>query len=85
MIIEIKGAEEFKQKLEEAIKDVPVKRNLRNCLNMLKKDNYEKVKEYILEVIRDNFEYKGIFLDVLFQKVVSETAYVELYARLWDK
>ena len=82
MTNEIKAAEEFKKNLEEAIKDDPIKRNLRNFLNMLTKDNYEKTKEHILEVIRDNVEYQCKFLDVLFQKAVSETAYVELYARL---
>jgi hypothetical protein len=82
MTNEIKAAEEFKKNLEEAIKDDPIKRNLRNFLNMLTKDNYEKTKEHILEVIRDNVDYQCKFLDVLFQKAVSETAYVELYARL---
>ena len=82
MTNEIKAAEEFKHKLEETIKDDPVKRNLRSFLNMLTKDNYEKTKEHILEIIKDNIDYQGKFLDVLFQKAVSETAYVQLYARL---
>ena len=82
MTKEIKAAEEFKQKLEETIKDDPIKRNLRNFLNMLTKDNYEETKEKILEVIRDNIDYQYKFLDVLLQKAVSERAYVEIYAKL---
>ena len=82
MTKEFKAAEEFKQKLEETIKDDPIKRNLRNYLNMLTKDNYEKTKNNILETIKDNVEYQEKFLDVLFQKAVSERAYVELYAIL---
>ena len=67
---EIKAAEEFKQKLEETIKDDPIKRNLRGFLNMLTKDNYEETKAQILGVIKDNVDYQVKFLDVLFQKAV---------------
>ena len=52
MTKEIKAAEEYKLKLEETIKVDPIKRNLRNFLNMLTKDNYEKVKEDILGIIK---------------------------------
>ena len=82
MTKEIKAAEEFKQKLEETIKDDPTKRNLRGYLNMLTKDNYEETKSQILSVIKDNVDYQVKFLDVLFQKAVLERAYVELYAKL---
>ena len=82
MTKEIKAAEEYKQKLEETIKDDPIKRNLREYLNMLTKDNYEQIKQDILGVIRDNVEYQIKFLDVLFQKAVLERAYVALYAKL---
>ena len=82
MTKEIKAAEEFKQKLEETIKDDPIKRNLRNFLNMLTKDNYDKIKQNIIDTIKEKVEYQEKFLDVLFQKAVSERAYVELYARL---
>ena len=82
MTKEIKAAEEYKQKLEETIKDDPIKRNLRGFLNMLTKDNYDQIKQDILGVIRDNVEYQIKFLDVLFQKAVLERAYVALYAKL---
>ena len=85
MTKEIKAAEEFKQKLEETIKDDPIKRNLRNFLNMLTKDNYDKIKQNIIDTIKEKVEYQEKFLDVLFQKAVSERAYVELYARLCRK
>ena len=82
MTKEIKAAEEFKTKLEETIKDDPIKRNIRNYLNMLTKDNYEETKKKILDIIKDNVDYQYKFLDVLFQKAVFEKAYVEIYARL---
>ena len=82
MTKEIKAAEEYKQKLEETIKDDPIKRNLRGFLNMLTKDNYEQIKQDILGVIKDNVDYQIKFLDVLFQKAVLERAYVALYAKL---
>ena len=82
MTKEIKAAEEFKHKLEETIKDDPIKRNIRNFLNMLTKDNFEKTKENIFEIIKEDVNYQEKFLDVLFQKAVSERAYVQLYAKL---
>jgi len=82
MTKEIKAAEEYKQKLEETIKDDPIKRNLRGFLNMLTKDNYDQIKQDILGVIKDNVDYQIKFLDVLFQKAVLERAYVALYAKL---
>ena len=83
MTKETKLAEEFKQKLEETIKyNDPIKRNLRGFLNMLTKDNYEQIKQDLLDVIRDNVEYQTKFLDVLFQKAIFERVYVSLYAKL---
>ena len=82
MTKEIKAAEEFKHKLEETIKDDPLKRNIRSFLNMLTKDNFDNTKQNIFEIIKDKVEYQEKFLDVLFQKAVSERAYVQLYAKL---
>ena len=82
MTKEIKAAEEFKHKLEETIKDDPTKRDLRDFLNMLTKDNYETIKKRIFDKIKEGIEDQIKFLDVLFQKAVSEQAYVEIYAKL---
>ena len=79
---EIKAAEEFKKKLEDTNKEDMVKRNLREYLNMLTKDNYKQTKELIFNGIKENVEYQEKFLDVLFQKAVLERAYVSLYAEL---
>ena len=79
---EIKAAEEYKQKLGEAIKVDPIKRKLRNFLNLLTKDNYEEVKKDILEIIKDNVEFQIKFLDVLFHTVYLESIFVKLYAKL---
>jgi len=69
-------------KLEDIFQDDPVKKDLREFLNMLTKDNYEKIKQEILDVIRDNVEYQMKFLDILFKKAISERLYVRLYAKL---
>ena len=69
-------------KLEETIEDAPIKKDLREFLNMLVKDNYEEVKQDILAVIRDNVDYQIKFLDILFKKAISERLYVRLYAKL---
>ena len=82
MTKEIKAAEEFKHKLEETIKDDPKKRDLRDFLNMLTKDNYDSIKKRIFDAIKDDVNDQIKFLDVLFQKAVSEQSYVEIYAKL---
>jgi hypothetical protein len=82
MTKEIKAAEEYKHKLEETIKDDPIKRDLRDNLNKLTKDNYKEVKEDIFRIIKDDVDLQEKFLDVLFQKAVFEISFVELYAKL---
>ena len=82
MTKEIMAATEFKKKLEEKIQEDPIQRNLREYLNMLTKDNYQNIKNNILEIIKDNIEYQEKFLDILFQKAVLEKFYVKLYSQL---
>ena len=72
----------YKQKLEEIIQGDPIKKDIRELLNMLTKDNYEQIKQNILAIIRDNVDYQIKFLDILFQKAISERLYVRLYAKL---
>ena len=82
---EIKYAEEFKHKLEELIKYDPydpINSKLRYYLNMLTKNNYDKVKGHIFEIIKESVDLQVKFLDILFQKFVSERIYVKLYAKL---
>ena len=79
---EIKAAEEFKQKLNEENKQDILKKDLRNLLNLLTHDNYQKIKEEIIDKIKNSIEDEDKFLDVLFQKAVLEKAYVKLYCML---
>ena len=79
---EIKAAEEFKQKLNEENKQDILKKDLRNLLNLLTHDNYQKIKGEIIDKIKNSIEDEDKFLDVLFQKAVLEKAYVKLYCML---
>ena len=79
---EIKAAEAFKQKFTEESKQDPIKKDLRNLLNILTHDNYKEIKEEILKLIKDSVENQEKFLDVLFQKAVLEKAYAKLYSKL---
>ena len=82
MTKEIKAAEEFKKKLmEEKGVDV-IKKDLRDLLNKLTPDNYNDIKDQILEKIKADVGVQDKFLDVLFQKAVLEKAYVKLYSKL---
>jgi len=85
MTKQIKEDEEYEQKLEEIIKYEPIKRSLREFLNMLTKDNYEQIKQGILGAIKDNTDYQIKFIDILFTKAVSERIYVSLYAKLFKE
>jgi len=79
---EINEAKEYKQKLERTIKYDSIKKDLREFLNMLTKDNYELIKQDILDVIKDNVDYQIKFMEILFKKAISERLYVRLYAKL---
>ena len=82
MTKEIKAAEEFKKKLMEEKEVDVIKKDLRDLLNKLTPDNYNDIKEQILEKIREDVGVQHKFLDVLFQKAVLEKAYVKLYSKL---
>ena len=73
------------KKKEEEIKkinDDPIKKDLREFLNMLTKGNYEQIKQDILAIIRDNVNYQIKFVDILFKKAIYERVYTALYAKL---
>ena len=76
---QIKEAEEYKQKLIEETKKETVKKNLRNYLNLLTKDNFDETKENILKIIKNSPENQDKFLEVLFHKAVLEKAYAKLF------
>ena len=79
---EIKLAEENKKNIIEFDQKDAIKRELRAILNALVKDNYDELKEQILEIIKDNEEYQDQFLEPFFKKILREPAYSEIYAKL---
>ena len=46
------------------------------------KDNYEIIKNKILEIIKDKIENQDKFIDIIFLKSISEESYVGVYAKL---
>ena len=62
-------------------KDI-IKKQLRELLNILTKDNYDNIKKQIFEIIKDDIEYQLEFLEIFFPKVCIELEYVQLYAKL---
>ncbi len=79
---ETKVAEENKIKLKEYDEKDIIKKELRELLNKLTKDNYEFLKDKILEIIKDKIENQEKFLDIIFIKAIKEKSYSELYANL---
>ena len=71
-----KYSEEIKPTLI-CIVDHPLKSNLRFFLNIITKGNYEKIKENIFNIIKDDIYYQKLFVDVIFQKGISGQAYTE--------
>ena len=79
---EFKIAEENKIKLKESDEKDTIKKELRELLNILTKDNYEDKKLKILEIIKENVNYQEQFIDIFYIKAIKEKAYGELYAKL---
>ena len=79
---EYEAAAEFKKQLNKKIQDDPLLRDLRALLNMLTEDNYENIKNRIVEIIKNNLDYQEKFIDVFFQKATLENAYIKLYGKL---
>ena len=79
---ETKVAEENKIKLKEFDEKDIIKKELRELLNKLTKDNYEFLKDKILEIIKDKIENQEKFLDIIFIKAIKEKSFSELYANL---
>ena len=79
---EIKAAEENKKKFDESNNIDPTKKQLRELLNILTKDNYEDIKKNIIEIIKDNVDDQIKFIEVFFPKACMETSYVSTYAKL---
>ena len=79
---EIKAAEENKKKFDELNNIDPTKKQLRELLNILTKDNYEDIKKNIIEIIKPNVDDQVKFIEVFFPKACMETSYVSTYAKL---
>lgn len=79
---EIKAAEDNKKKFDENKNIDPTKKQLRELLNILTKDNYEEIKKNIIETIKSNVDDQIKFIEVFFPKACMETSYVEIYVKL---
>lgn len=79
---ETEEAENNKKIFDEINKKDAIKKELRELLNKMTKDNYELIKAKILETIKDKIENQDKFIDVIFLKSISEESYVGIYAKL---
>ena len=79
---ETEEAENNKKKFEEIGKKDIIKKELRELLNKMTKDNYEEIKIKILEIIKDKIENQDKLIDIIFLKSLLEKSYVSLYAKL---
>ena len=79
---ETEEAENNKKKFEEIGKKDIIKKELRELLNKMTKDNYEEIKSKILEIIKDKIENQDKLIDIIFLKSLLEKSYVSLYAKL---
>ena len=79
---EIEEAENNKKIFEEIGKKDIIKKELRELLNKMTKDNYEEIKIKILEIVKDKIENQDKLIDIIFLKSLLEKSYVSLYAKL---
>ena len=79
---ETEEAENNKKIFEEFGKKDVIKKELRELLNIMTKDNFEEIKLKILEIIKDNLENQDKFLEIIFLKSLLEKSYVAIYAKL---
>ena len=79
---ETEEAENNKKIFEELSKKDIIKKELRELLNIMTKDNFEEIKSKILEIIKENIENQEKFLDIIFLKSLLEKSYVAIYAKL---
>ena len=79
---ETEEAENNKKIFEEYGKKDVIKKELRELLNIMTKDNFEEIKIKILEIIKDKTENQDKFLDIIFIKALLEKSYVTIYSQL---
>ena len=79
---ETEEAENNKKIFEEYGKKDIIKKELRELLNIMTKDNFEEIKIKILEIIKDKTENQDKFLDIIFIKALLEKSYVTIYSQL---
>ena len=79
---ETEEAENNKRNFEEFGKKDVIKKELRELLNIMTKDNFEEIKIKILEIIKDKTENQDKILDIIFIKALLEKSYVAIYSQL---
>ena len=79
---EEQAAEKNKKLFEENDKKDNVIKELREIMNIMTKDNYDEKKIKILQIIKDDLKLQEQFLQILYKKVIMESAYIDLYGEL---
>ena len=72
----------YKKELGGGIKEDMIEKDLRFLLNIITHKNYYKIQEEIYDIIKNNIIYQKIFIDILFQKAITEKLYVKLYLKV---
>ena len=75
-------SEQIKKDIYKEVKTDSVKLKITEFLNILTVDNYNEISEKIYEIIEKEIGNQEKFLDILFNKIVSEKVSVGLYAKL---
>ena len=75
-------AEKNKEKFKENDKKNKDIKELRGIMNIMTKDNYDKIKCKIVEIIQNDVKLQEQFLQIFYKKVIMESAYIELYVEL---
>ena len=79
---EVQAAEENKKIFEENDKKDNAIKELRGIMNVMTKDNYDEEKIKILQIIENDLKLQEQFLQILYKKVIMESAYIDLYGEL---
>lgn len=78
----VKEAEIAREKIQKAREEDPIRDEMMDQLNKLTVDTYTEVKNYLLNLIKDDVEIQKKFLSVLFEKALHGKSFVFLYADL---
>ena len=82
MTNEIKIAENYIKELNLNMKKNTIKHDITSILNTLTVDNFNDVKNKLIDLLNGNNENKDKLIEVILEKCIIENGYVILYAQL---